>query len=162
MDQSILKQTIRKINNYLTNEDVIHPLFIDVQNYDELESIENTFIMPKNIMLNANNAEFCKPDFYPNFSLLYNKLEKHEKKDENFFLLGISTFFKLKGRENLIQNLSELINTSIKVHLVVFTYQCAQYLLELIERDNRLKDWIIFTNPTNFVYEKTHLYFCTA
>lgn len=129
-----IQEVIKKINRYL-KKDNGEPLIVDVQNGADLEAIMFQYQLPQNVFLCASDKEFCNTDELP---IIPNILKRIANENTNFFVSEISSFFMLKGKEALVQELKELLFMSIAGHVVIFTFQCAEYLRSLIKKDRRL------------------------
>lgn len=129
-----IQEVIKKIDRYLKKDDV-EPLIVDVQNGADLDAIMIHYKLPQNVFLCASDTEFCKTDEFP---IIPNILERLSNENRNFFVSEISSFFMLKGEKALVQELKELLSMSIAGHVVILTFQCAEYLRTLIKNDRRL------------------------
>lgn len=133
-----IRAVINKIDRYL-KKDNVEPLIVDVQNKADLEAIITHYKLPQNTFLYASDPPFCKPDEFPTIA---NILERLGTEDRNFFVREISSFYMLEGEKALSQELKELLSMSITGHVVILTYQCADYLRGLIKSDKRLESRI--------------------
>lgn len=129
-----IQEVIKKIDRYLKKDDV-EPLIVDVQNGADLDAIMIHYKLSQNVFLCASDTEFCKTDEFP---IIPNILERLSNENRNFFVSEISSFFMLKGEKALVQELKELLSMSIAGHVVILTFQCAEYLRTLIKNDRRL------------------------
>ena len=129
-----IQEVIKKIDRYLKKDDV-EPLIVDVQNGADLDAIMIHYKLPQNVFLYASDEEFCKTDEFP---IIPNILERLSNENRNFFVCEISSFFMLKGEKALVQELKELLSMNIAGHVVILTFQCAEYLRTLIKNDRRL------------------------
>lgn len=129
-----IQEVIKKIDRYLKKDDV-EPLIVDVQNGADLDAIMIHYKLPQNVFLCASDTEFCKTDEFP---IIPNILERLSNENRNFFVSEISSFFMLKGEKALVQELKELLSMRIAGHVVILTFQCAEYLRTLIKNDRRL------------------------
>ena len=129
-----IQEVIKKIDRYL-KKDNVEPLIVDVQNKKDLDAIMLHYKLPQNVFLCASDPEFCKADEFP---IISNILERIANENSRFFVSEISSFFMLKGKISLLQELKELLSMSIAGHVVVFTFQCAEYLRTIIKNDRRL------------------------
>lgn len=133
-----IETVIKKIDRYL-QKDNGEPLVVDIQNKSDLEAIIMHYKLPQNTFVCASDSVFCKPDEFP---AIANILETLAKKDKNFFVREISSFYMLEGERALSQELKELLSMNIAGHVVILTYQCADYLWNLIKNDRRLENRI--------------------
>ena len=137
-----IQEVIKKIDRYLKKDDV-EPLIVDVQNGADLDAIMIHYKLPQNVFLYASDEEFCKTDEFP---IIPNILERLSNENRNFFVCEISSFFMLKGEKALVQELKELLSMNIAGHVVILTFQCAEYLRTLIKSDRRLDSRICILN----------------
>ncbi len=127
------QEVIKKIDRYLLKNSG-EPLIVDVQNKVDLNTIMLHYKLPQNIFLHASDTEFCNADEFP---IISNILERLATENRNFFVGEISSFFMLKGEKALLQELKEILSMTIAGHVVIFTFQCAEYLRSLIKNDRR-------------------------
>ena len=113
-----LDACIKKINKYLASNDA-QPLLVDIQNSDDLEKVLTHFDVDGNLILDA--SKFCKKDELPRMETLLENLSSETK---NCFLIGLTSFLRFCGEEELRNYLRNIINMSISGHVVVMTYQC--------------------------------------
>lgn len=125
----------RKIDRYL-KKDNIGPLAVDVQNKADLDSLITLYNLPQNSFIHVSAPEFCKPDEFPAVASLMDVLTKEKK---NFFICELTSFYRLKGENELVQTLKELLSMNIAGHAVIITYQCGIYLEQIIRNDKRLE-----------------------
>ena len=128
-----IQEVIKKIDRYL-KKDNVEPLIVDVQNKADLDAIMLHYKLPQNVFLCASDTEFCKADEFP---IIPNILERLANENSSFFISEISGFFMLEGEKALVQELKELLSMSIAGHAVILTFQCAEYLRNLINNDRR-------------------------
>lgn len=117
-----LDACIKKINKYLASNDA-QPLLVDIQNSDDLEKVLTHFGVDGNLILDA--SKFCKKDELPRMETL---LENISSETKNCFLIGLTSFLRFYGEEELRNYLRNIINMSISGHVVVMTYQCQKLL----------------------------------
>ena len=130
-----IQEVITKIDRYL-KQDNVEPLIVDVQNNEDLDTVMLHYKLPQNVFLCASDAEFCKADEFP---MIPNILERLANENCNFFVSEISSFFRLKGEKELVQELKELVSMSIAGHAVILTFQCAECLRTLVKNDRRIE-----------------------
>lgn len=133
-----IQAVIKKIDRYL-KKDNVEPLVVDVQNQVDLDTIITHYKLPQNTFVCASDSSFCKNDELP---VISNILERLTKEDKTFFVKEISSFYMLEGEKALSQELKELLAMSIAGHVVILTYQCADYLRDIIKSDKRLESRI--------------------
>lgn len=111
-----------KIDRYLKRTEK-QPLIVDIQNSADLSELITYFNRGNNRMIPA--SAYCHNDELPNIDSLFDDIMKSDKP---VFLTGLSTFLKLQGKEELIRIINQIISVSAKEHIVIFTYQCENYL----------------------------------
>lgn len=125
----------KKIDRYLKKENV-GSFVVDVQNKADLDSLITYYNLPQNSFIHVSDPEFCKPDEFPAVASLMDVLTKKKK---NFFICELTSFYRLKGENELVQTLKELLSMNIAGHAVIITYQCGIYLEQIIRNDKRLE-----------------------
>ena len=145
-----IQEVIKKIDRYL-KKDNVEPLIVDVQNKKDLDAIMLHYKLPQNVFLCASDPEFCKADEFP---IISNILERIANENSRFFVSEISSFFMLKGKTSLLQELKELLSMSIAGHVVIFTFQCAEYLRIIIKNDRRFDGRICILDGVQSVRPK--------
>ena len=117
-----LDACIKKINKYLASNDA-QPLLVDVQNGGDMDKILTHFDVDGNIILDA--SKFCNTDELPRIETLLANISEETK---NCFLIGLTSFLRFYGEEELRMYLASIINMSISGHVIVMTYQCQKLL----------------------------------
>ena len=113
---------IKKITRYLASKNT-QPLIVNVQNCDDLEKIRLHFNVDNNEFINA--SEYCKKDELPQIeTLVYEIINKKN----NCFIMGLSSFLRFYGEDEVKKYLLDILNLSINGHVVVITYQCENLL----------------------------------
>lgn len=133
---------LEKIDRYLKKEN-IGTMIVDVQNKDDLDALLTHYNLPQNSIISASAPEFCNPDEFPSIADLMDMLSKECK---NFFVREIVSFYRLRGKDALLQVLAELLSTNIAGHAVIITYQCDALLQEIIQNDKRLEGRVCIVN----------------
>lgn len=113
---------IKKITKYLVSENV-QPLLVNVQNSEDLDKILTYFNVGENVVINA--SEFCNKDGLPRIETVLNEMATEKK---NCFLVGLTSFMRFLGEEEIKKHLTNIINMTITSHVVVMTYQCQKQL----------------------------------
>lgn len=126
---------LKKIDRYLKKEN-IGPLIVDVQNKADLDTLVTYYNLPQNTVINASDPQFCNPDELPTIANIINLLLMEKG---NYFVREISSFYRLKGENALIQMLTELLSLNIAGHAVFITYQCTAFLENITKNDKRLE-----------------------
>lgn len=132
-----INEVIQKIERYLERNNV-GPLIVDVQNQTDREAIVDRYrllsAVSSAVFDSASN--FCKPDEFPAFDRLINRLTGELNP---LFITELSTFYMLKGATALAQMLKEILALNNVGLAVVLTYQCAPWLQDLIQSNKRLE-----------------------
>ena len=113
---------INKINKYLSATDA-QPLIVNVQNGNDLEKVITHFDVDGNIIIDA--ASFCNKDELPRIETLLASISLEKKK---CFLVGLTSFLRFYGEDELRKHLANIINMTIKGHVVLLSYQCQKLL----------------------------------
>lgn len=116
-----IEACINKIEKYLRKSDV-GVLVIDVQNSADLSEVKSHFNVIGNTFTSA--SDYCKTDELPQMD---NLLDSLSRKAEPVFLTGLSSFLKLRGEEDLKNEISNLLAMTITGHVVILTFQCKSY-----------------------------------
>lgn len=117
-----LNEAKDRIHRYLKSN---HPwsLIVDVQTKDDLSNIINHFNVGDNRFPSINT--FCSEGGILKLDEIYTAIS-HNKGDT--FFTGITGFLKLLGEKETKNALKIIATTNISGHVVVFTYQCKNYL----------------------------------
>ncbi len=113
---------IQKIDRYLAKDNV-QPLIVDIQNRQDLASLVTHYTVGKNRFIAA--SEYCKNDEMPLREMMLDVLSRSAG---NLFVIGLSSFLKLEGERVVRTMLKEILNMTVSGHVVIFSYQCRQYL----------------------------------
>ena len=113
---------IKKITKYLASENA-QPLLVNVQNSEALDNVLTYFNVGENVVINA--SEFCNKDELPRIETVLNEITTEKK---NCFLVGLTSFMRFLGEEEIKKQLTNIINMTITSHVVVMTYQCEKHL----------------------------------
>ena len=113
---------IKKITKYLASENA-QPLLVNVQNREALDNVLTHFNVGENVVINA--SEFCNKDELPRIETVLNEITTEKK---NCFLVGLTSFMRFLGEEEIKKQLTNIINMTITSHVVVMTYQCEKHL----------------------------------
>lgn len=111
-----------RIQNYLKSTKA-WPLIVDVQNKQDLADIIDFFKVGDNQFPSVE--KFCNQDEILKLDELYAAIANNSG---NTFISGITGFLKLRGEKETNNSLKTLATTNISGHVVIFTYQCKNYL----------------------------------
>lgn len=117
-----LDACIKKITKYLASENA-QPLLVNVQNGNDLDRIVTHFSVDDNDNIDA--SEFCNKDELPRIETLLSNISTEKK---NCFLVGLTSFLRFYGEEEIKKHLASIINMTISGHVVIMTYQCEKQL----------------------------------
>ena len=111
-----------KIQNYLKSTRT-WPLIVDIQTKEDLSDIINFFKIGDNKF--PSIEKFCNQDGVLKLDEVYATISNNSG---NTFFSGITGFLKLLGERETKNALKAIATTGISGHVVVFTYQCKNYL----------------------------------
>lgn len=112
----------KRIQTYLKS-DKTWPIVVDVQTKQDLTDIVDFFHIGKNQF--PNIERFCDDDSSLKIDEIHAAISNNSG---NTFVSGLTGFLKLYGDDVTKQVLKTIISTSISGHVIVFTYQCKDYL----------------------------------
>ena len=111
-----------KIDKYLQSKK-FQPIIVDIQNSIDFERLKERF--PSSFYSYINAGSYCKKDTYLRLDTLKNDISKS---DDDLFVTGVSSFLRLQGKDELHSQLRILLDLPIEKHVIIVTYQCAEYL----------------------------------
>ena len=118
-----IEDCIQKIEKYLLSNNN-QPRIVNIENIEDIFEIKDHFNVGNNVFLKA--SDYCKADEYPQLDRLFNDLMKLKG---NVFITGLTTFFKLKGEEELNNQIIRIIQLAVpSCHIIILCYQCSKYL----------------------------------
>lgn len=120
-----------KIDKYLQSKKS-QPIIVDIQNSIDFEKLKERF--PSSFYTYRGAGDYCKKDSYFRLDNLKNDISKS---NDDLFVTGISSFLRLQGKDELQSQLRIILDLSTNAHVVIITYQCAEYL---DFKDTRLYD----------------------
>lgn len=118
-----LDACLKKITKYLASENA-QPLLVNVNNGEDLDKVITHFNVDGNAIINA--SLFCNKDELPRIETLLAKISTENKK---CFIIGLTSFLRFYGEDEVRKYLSNIINMTITGHAVIMTYQCEKQLL---------------------------------
>ena len=98
---------IKKITKYLASGNA-QPLLVNVQNSEALDKVLTHFNVGENVVINA--SEFCNKDELPRIETVLNEIATEKK---NCFLVGLTSFMRFLGEEEIKKSLTNIINMTI-------------------------------------------------
>ena len=117
-----LNESKTRIQNYL-NSNKAWPIIVDVQTKADYAEITEYFQIGENKF--PAIEQFCNQDGVLKLDELYATVANNTG---NTFITGLTGFLKLFGEKKTKDALRTIVTTSISGHVVVFTYQCKNYL----------------------------------
>lgn len=124
-----LNECITNLENYLSSTDN-NPRFVNVRSIDDLNNIKSRFRAGDIKFLDIK--EYAKADMDPRYEELLYDLET---KNGNIFVLGLTSYLRMKGKAEMASRLSALAASAFNAHVTIVCYQCDD---ELDFRDPRL------------------------
>lgn len=117
-----LNEAKTRIQNYLKSTKT-WPLIVDVQNKQDLSDVVDFFKIGINQF--PSIEKFCNQDGILKLDELYAAVSGNSG---NTFYSGVTGFLKLLGEKETKNALRTIVTTNISGHVVIFTYQCKNYL----------------------------------
>ena len=111
-----------RIQSYLKSTKT-WPLIVDIQTKQDLADIIDFFKIGDNRF--PLIEKFCNQDGVLKLDEVYAEIANNSG---NTFISGITGFLKLLGEKEIKSALKIMVTTSISGHVVIFTYQCKNYL----------------------------------
>lgn len=133
-----MSNCIEKIKEYLHDESVTYPLFVNVENAEQKSEIYDYCNVNGNTI--AHISDFAKKDGIPNVMALIDRIKKSEK---NIFVFELTTYLRLIGNKELESTLQTLSSMSIQKKAVIVCYHCEEVLKTLIQKDLRVAQRIV-------------------
>lgn len=99
------------------------PLIVDLQNKQDLADIIDYFKIGDNQF--PSIEKFCNQDGVLKLDELYAAVSGNSG---NTFYSGVTGFLKLLGEKETKNAMKTLVTTNVSGHVVIFTYQCKNYL----------------------------------
>lgn len=117
-----LNDAKNRVQNYLKSTKT-WPLIVDVQTKSDLAEIVDFFKIGSNQFPTVEN--FCNQDGVLKLDEVYAAVANN---NGNTFICGLTGFLKLLGETTTKNALRTMVTTNISGHVVIFTYQCKNYL----------------------------------
>lgn len=132
---------VDRIKSYLSVDDFHLPVFINVNTSHDYGTLKNT--LGQLDLKTIKVSEYCRSDDeLPDIEKLFHELQEQEK---SILLLGFSQYMKLRGKKLLLTKLATLKDLSVhKCCLFILLYQSEEVLTEILDKDLRLRERIIF------------------
>ena len=128
-----MSNCIEKIKEYLHDDSMTYPLFINVENAEQKSEIYDYCNVSGNTIVHV--SDFAKKDSIPNVMALIDRIKKSPK---NIFVFELTTYLRLIGNKELENTLQMLCGMSIQKKAVIICYHCEEVLKSLIQKDLRV------------------------
>ena len=115
-------ECINRLETYLSSTDT-NPRFVNVQSIKDLIELKSRFHAGDIQFLDIK--DYGKADMNPSIDGLFNDLET---KNGKIFVVGLTSYLRLKGKEEMRNCLAGLAVASFNAHVVVVCYQCDEFL----------------------------------
>ena len=136
-----MSNCIEKINEYLHDDSVTYPLFVNVENAEQKAEIYDYYNVSGNTI--AHVSDFAKKDGIPNVMALVDRIKKSQT---NIFIFELTTYLRLLGNKELENTLQTLSEMSIHKKAVIICYHCEDVFKSLIQRDLRVAQRVVSVN----------------
>lgn len=133
-----MSNCIEKIKEYLHDESVTYPLFVNVENAEQKSEIYDYCNVSGNIIVHI--SDFAKKDSVPNVMALIDKIKKSLN---NIIVFELTTYLRLIGNKELENTLQILCWMSIQKKAVIVCYHCEEVLKALIQKDLRVAQRVV-------------------
>lgn len=128
-----MSNCIEKIKEYLHDDSMTYPLFVNVENAEQKSEIYDYCNVSGNTIVHV--SDFAKKDSIPNVMALIDRIKKSPK---NIFVFELTTYLRLIGNKELENTLQMLCGMSIQKKAVIICYHCEEVLKSLIQKDLRV------------------------
>lgn len=146
-----LNQYIQKIDRLLSKNEKL-PIIVDVQNEPDQAELVQHYHVGTNELIPA--SKYCAPDEMPRYEELLNDLATA---NGVLIVIGVTSYLKLDGEQELQRFLCKLLSMPIAGHVVFITYQCRRYLplydhriarrIVIVENTEKKFPDIVFIDP---------------
>lgn len=144
---------IERINEYLRDEEITFPLFVNIENSHQKTVIHDYFNVGDNVIVHV--TDFAKKDSLPNVIAMIDTLKKSQN---NIFVFGLTTYLRLIGNDELQKTMQTLCDMRIAKKVVIVCYHCDEVLKILIQKDLRVIQKVV-TVDTCEDFIKPHITF---
>lgn len=148
-----MNDCIEKINDYLRDESVNLPLFVNVENAEQKNILLEHYNVGDNAIVHI--SDFAIKDGLPNVIKLIDTIKKSQK---NTFVFGLTTYLKLISNYELQKTLLALSSMSITKKVVFICFHCDDVFKRLIQKDLRVAQRVITVDYLDEV-TKPHITF---
>lgn len=150
-----MNDCIERINNYLQDESITYPFFVNVRNAVQKTELLDYYGVGDNAIVHI--ADFAKKDGLPN---VMGVIDAIKRTSGNMFVFGLTTYLKLISGSELQKTMQTLCNMSIAKKAVIVCFQCDEILKGMIQKDLRVAQRIAAASPTDEL-AKPHITFVT-
>lgn len=133
-----MRNCIEKINEYLHDETMTNPLFVNVENAEQKSEIYDYCNVIGNTIVRI--SDFAKKDSIPNVMALLDKIKKSQS---NTFIFELTTYLRLLGNKELENTLQTISGMSVNKKAVIICYHCEDILKALIQKDLRIAHRVV-------------------
>ena len=134
---------IERINNYLQDENITYPLFVNVENAAQKVEILEYYGVGDNTIVHI--ADFAKKDSLPN---VMGVIDDIKRASGNMFVFELTTYLKLLSGLELQKTMQTLCNMSIAKKAVIVCFHCDEILKKMLQKDLRVTQRIVAADST--------------
>lgn len=138
-----MNDCIERINNYLQDENITYPLFVNVENAAQKTELLDYYSVGDNIIVHI--ADFAKKDSLPN---VMGVIDGIKRASGNMFVFGLTTYLKLLSGSELQRTMQILCNMSISKKAVIVCFHCDEILKGMAQKDLRVAQRIVAADPS--------------
>lgn len=139
-----MNDCIDRINNYLLDENITYPLFVNVENAEQKNELLDYYAVGDNIIVHI--ADYAKKDSMPNVMGVIDAM-KHAS--GNMFVFDMTTYLKLISGLELQKTMQTLCYMSIAKKVVIVCFHCNEILKGLVQKDLRVAQRIVAADPVD-------------
>lgn len=133
-----MNDCIEKINNYLQDESITNPLFVNVENAEQKNELIDYYSVGDNTIVHI--ADYAKKDSLPN---VMGVIDVMKRASGNMLVFELSTYLKLISGTELQKTMQTLCNMSIAKKVVIVCFRCDEILKGLVQKDLRVSQRIV-------------------
>ncbi len=133
-----MSNCIEKIKEYLHDDSMTCPLFVNVENAKQKSEIFDYCNVSGNTI--ARISDFAKKDCVPNVMALIDRIKKSQN---NIFVFELTTYLRLIGNKELENTLQTLCGMSVYKKAIIICYHCKEVLNALIQKDLRIAQRVV-------------------
>lgn len=133
-----MSNCIEKIKDYLHDESITYPLFVNIENAEQKSEIDDYCNVSGNTI--AHVSDFAKKDCIPNIMALIDRIKKTKN---NIFVFELTTYLRLIGNKELENTMQTLCEMTIQGKAVIICYHCEEVLRSIIQKDLRVAQRVV-------------------